>query len=130
MTTVLVQSTSGIGITARARQLADGKRLRAPHHSCSDKALLSELALAAGGVLYLDEVLEFPARNLRVLFQTWCRMDAEVQPLLVLGIQFRRPDWLEQFPSVTDLKVIDTLPPIDAHEIVELELTRPTLEVA
>jgi magnesium chelatase family protein len=50
-----------------------GRPFRAPHHTASVAALAGsrrhagEVALAAGGVLFLDQVGEFPAASLRAL---------------------------------------------------------------
>ncbi len=123
-TTILITSTSGTGITMRTRQIHEsvGGPLRCPHHTVSRLGALSELALAAGGVLYLDETLEFNRQVIRDIVGTWKRMDPRVRPVLVLGMRFVRPDWLPQFPSKDDLALVEALPPIDQHEVVDSPL--------
>jgi hypothetical protein len=59
--------------------------LRAPHHSCGEMAAVQEVALAAGGVLLLDEVLEFRPSVFRRILATWRGMDLRFRPVLVCG---------------------------------------------
>lgn len=74
----------------QARQQAvfrgDGP-FRAPHHSVSQLGLLSEIALAAGGVLYLDEADEFNRSALRSGLRTIMQMDARFRPLVCISIR-------------------------------------------
>lgn len=64
---------------------ADPVPLRAPHSSCSERGLIQEVALAAGGVLYLDEVPDFRPGSLLHLVQTWRGMWQPVRPILVMS---------------------------------------------
>jgi len=56
------------GSLYEAKTLADeqGRPFRAPHHTVGACALVGEVALAAGGILYLEEVERFDAQALRV----------------------------------------------------------------
>lgn len=67
-----------------ARRLARhvGGNLRAPHHSVSEAGLIGELAIAAGGVLMLDEIDEFRGNALRVLKDHLERMQDSHRPVL------------------------------------------------
>ena len=53
-----------------ARRIAAGKPFRAPHHTCSQKALVEESSLARGGTLLLDHVPEFRWHALSALAGT------------------------------------------------------------
>lgn len=85
----LLEGELDSGISKRAREIADGLRpkgpFRAPHSSCSLKALLGELRGARGGVLYLDDVQSFAVSHLGRLFFEWYRIPHEERPLFVLG---------------------------------------------
>jgi hypothetical protein len=107
----------GTGVTARVRAIANGRRLRAPHYTVSELGGLSELALAAGGVLYFGELLEWRIATVRSIIRTWLYMDPVVRPDLVFGLVIRPAD-LESKTLATWLqKIADGLPPIDEHEV-------------
>jgi len=67
-----------------ARRLARhvGGNLRAPHHTVSGSGLVGELAIAAGGVLMLDEIDEFLGRALLILKNHSELMQDEHRPVL------------------------------------------------
>jgi hypothetical protein len=69
MRVIKLHGPSGSGPTMLARRLPllYGGPLRAPHHTISRDGLIQEAGLAMGGVLYLDDVDEFKASDLRAL---------------------------------------------------------------
>jgi len=72
---------------AEARQIAKDmgdRNLRAPHHTVSQAGLIGELAIAAGGVLLLDEVEEFSRLALHVMRNHLDAMHEDVRPVLFL----------------------------------------------
>lgn len=74
----------GSEATLEARRLAELSRcpFRAPHHSVSQAGLVGELALAAGGILFLDSIEEFRGSALLVLKNHLAMMAEGVRPLL------------------------------------------------
>lgn len=58
--------------------------LRCPHHTVSREALIGELALAAGGVLYLTDAQLYTPGTLVRLVNVMVGMHAKARPLLVL----------------------------------------------
>lgn len=92
-TPTTIHLVTGPGATKYARGIHDlrgpgpGEALpfRAPHHSASTIACIQETAIAAGGLLFLDEVLEFRAESLHAVLRTWVMMDVRFRPVLVLG---------------------------------------------
>ena len=81
---LLLQAPAGAGKIRLVRsllvRLAPQAPFRAPHHTCSHIALLDELCLAAGGILYLDECLEFSRQSLDHLRRVWQRMVPPARP--------------------------------------------------
>ena len=79
-------------LTARRIASLVGGPFRAPHYSCSSAALVEELTLAIGGVLYLDEADEFSRDAIMRLVSTWRRYrDMKVRvPLLILSVKTDR----------------------------------------
>ncbi len=78
----------GAGATILARHIGGLIRpLRCPHHTVSERGLAGELALAAGGTLYLDEAHELKTSVLSSVMATWRMMDANpAQPLIVATV--------------------------------------------
>lgn len=79
------------GMVARAREIAKdhGGNFRAPHHTVSGAGMAGELALAAGGVLYLDEANEFSRSSISTIKNLVPMMDSKVRPLLIVGIRWQ-----------------------------------------
>lgn len=74
---------------ATARKLAAelGGNFRAPHHTVSRAGLSGEMALAAGGVLLLDEPAEFTRGALSMLESLWAGMDPACRPEILLTVR-------------------------------------------
>lgn len=90
---ILVAGPRASGLVVFARELSRRKEgpFRAPHHTCSTVGLLGELALAAGGLLYLDDFQEFRASAVGQLLQTWGKMWPTARPVLVFGMRYEEP---------------------------------------
>lgn len=69
---------------ARREAEARNRRFRAPHHSANLPGMLSELCLAAGGVLYLDSAHEMPRTHLRTILRTAAAMEASCRPVVII----------------------------------------------
>lgn len=95
---VLCGVRGGPGL-AREAARSEGRngQLRAPHHSVSLPGLLGELAIAAGGVLYLDLVKAFRTSDLRTMLSTLSHMHPDARPWLYLSYE---GDWEEHAESV------------------------------
>jgi len=63
-----------------AREAAGDAPFRAPHHSVHDEGLVGEIALATGGVLFLDELDAFDPYTLRKGFALLRSMRAMGHP--------------------------------------------------
>lgn len=85
---MIVAAEPGDGATLIVRRLAMVRApLRAPHHTASRRALLGELALAAGGILYLDEADKHRRGDLVALIHHWNQMAMNpARPILVLRV--------------------------------------------
>lgn len=73
----------------KAREAAKERNgvFRAPHHTVSQGGLVAELAISAGGVLYLDEADQFRSSALSILFSTMGFMHPDVRPVVVLACE-------------------------------------------
>lgn len=95
-----------------------GGSFRAPHHTVSQLGLAGELAIAAGGVMLLDEASEFRAGALAWLLATWTLMPA--RPVLVVDLSGERfPEnlgrhWTERVPHSLLWTAIERAEHIDA----------------
>ena len=68
---------------AMAKELGD-RHLRAPHHTVTMAGISGEVAIAAGGVLLLDDVESFPSSSLRAVRNLVNHMHEDVRPVLFL----------------------------------------------
>lgn len=59
ITIYLAETAQPVVAKCRATVEILGCAFRAPHHSCSPESVAGEVALAAGGVLLLDEAADF-----------------------------------------------------------------------
>jgi hypothetical protein len=65
-----------------------GGNFRAPHHTVSQTGMAGELALAAGGVLVLDDANEFSHSAISVIKNLLPMMDEAVRPVVVLTLRW------------------------------------------
>ena len=73
---VLTEGPKGAGHLTYARSLRKLNRpFRAPHHTVSRTGLIGELAIAAGGVLYLGAMSDWDREDIRALGQYHAAMD-------------------------------------------------------
>lgn len=82
-----------------AREEADRRngRFRAPHHTVNYLGLVHELCMSAGGVLFLDQILEFRRPDVRHLLRAAASMAEDARPTVFLSAPY------ERFPEVQDL---------------------------
>lgn len=82
-----IRLVSGNLTSEVAREIASSRsgRLRAPHHTCGEAALMAELAKAAGGTLFLDEAESVGTVKLTRVFSVAAQMVRTVRPILVFG---------------------------------------------
>lgn len=66
--------------TAAAMDMRKDRPFRAPHHTCSEAALLEEVALAAGGILFLDEIERFAPHVVRRALGVVRSMECQQHP--------------------------------------------------
>lgn len=92
---------------ARAREGAQGKPCRAPHHTVSLTGLMGELAIAAGGVLWVDSAEDYRRGDLLILCNTWAAMMPDVRPTVIFALN--RPDALRSRPDQPRIKVKEQL---------------------
>ncbi len=78
----------------KAREAAKERNgvFRAPHHTVSQGGLVGELAISAGGVLYLDEADQFRSAALSILFSTMGFMHPDARPIVVLACDGELPE--------------------------------------
>jgi len=69
-----------------AADMGAGHNVRAPHHTVGEIGIVGELALAAGGVLYLEDIEEFRLACIRSVARIWVKMDPEARPAIVARV--------------------------------------------
>ena len=111
------------GVTNEARKRAIGDAFRAPHYTVSQVGAMAELARAAGGTLYLDEVQEFRIATLAPTLQAWREMVPTARPRLVLGLRLPFNGPLGEHYE----RILRILPPITEHVILTEDLSEATL---
>lgn len=80
---LLDSATTNAHAEARNEATRRNGHLRAPHHMASLIGLMGELAIAAGGVLMLDDIGEFRREGLRVLANHIASMHSTSRPCVV-----------------------------------------------
>lgn len=86
---IITSPVAAAGLIRKAQALAaqHGGNLRAPHHTASRAAIGAEVAIAAGGVLLLDEPAEFSRAVVSMIGDTWIRMVPTCRPRVILTIR-------------------------------------------
>lgn len=77
---------------ARERGLFLGRNFRAPHHTASAAGMMGEIAIAAGGVLYLDEPEGLSRSVAGQLRYCVAAMHPDVRPAVMLAIRAPGPE--------------------------------------
>lgn len=87
----LITAPAASGIL-KARELAHehGDHIRAPHYTASRAAIGAEMALAAGGVLLLDEPAEFTRSVVDLIADIWVHMIPKCRPRIIMVIRDSR----------------------------------------
>jgi hypothetical protein len=109
-----------------ARELAWGDAFRAPHHTVSTIGLVGELAVAVGGVLYLEGFECFRASAVRTMFDVWGRMDEDLRPDVVMVARTGyAPDLRDHSEDAgkwralpISLDVFEAIPHLDSHVLL------------
>lgn len=84
-------NTRGALTTAQNRATQIGRNFRAPHHTVSVPGILGELAISAGGVLYLDEPEGLSHTVANHLKDCVKRMHPDFRPVVILAIRAPAP---------------------------------------
>lgn len=93
----IVKNSKEALIEARTEATSLKGPFRAPHHTVSVAGLLGELAMAAGGVLWLGEAESFQKAALGQMASIWAHMRPDVRPDVIFALTdpeavVRRPD--------------------------------------
>lgn len=117
MKTVLLQRAPGsvkpLHWHAKLHLRAEGQPFRAPHHTVSEIGAIAELAIAAGGVLYIEDVDQWRVSTLQSIRRTWAMMNPVIRPVLIFTF---RPSGT----TISDVlaRRLEALPAIDLHEVL------------
>ncbi|OGR13008.1 MAG: hypothetical protein A2341_28115 [Deltaproteobacteria bacterium RIFOXYB12_FULL_58_9] len=93
--------------------------LRIPHHTAGPEAMVGEVALAASGILFLDDILEFRTSTLRRTFAVWRQMHPKAQPILVIGLRLSDDQRSAEFEWPRIQRLAEDLPLIKHHLIAD-----------
>jgi len=92
-TFTLITTPRGVtGSVSLARKIAAERNFRAPHHTASREGMAGEMAIAAGGVLYLDEPAQFSRSAVHMIANLWRMMDPACRPQIVVAIVDQKED--------------------------------------
>jgi hypothetical protein len=85
-----------IGTAQEVRELAKERNgiYRAPHHTVSAAGLVGELAISAGGILYLEEADQLLRSALHGMLNTMAFMHPDARPLVVMACEGGPPSCL------------------------------------
>ena len=92
--TVITTPIAASGLILKARELSaeHGGNFRAPHHTVGRAAIAGEVALAAGGVLLIDEPAEFSRSVIGMIEHLWIGMVPACRPKIVLTLRASTDD--------------------------------------
>lgn len=82
----IVKNSKEALLEARAEASSLKGPFRAPHHTVSDVGLLGELAIAAGGVLWLDSAELFQRTALAQMASIWAHMKPALRPDVIFAL--------------------------------------------
>ena len=81
--------------------------------------MVGEVALAASGILFLDDILEFRTSTLRRTFAVWRQMHPKAQPILVIGLRLSDDQRSAEFEWPRIQRLAEDLPLIKHHLIAD-----------
>lgn len=86
--TLITSPAAHRGSISKAREIAAeyGGNFRAPHFTVSRNAISGEMALAAGGVLLLDQAADFSRSVVSMITNLWTNMDPACRPELIVTL--------------------------------------------
>lgn len=88
-----------INTIAEARAIGLGRAFRAPHFTVSERVIVEEVAMAAGGVLLLDEPTQYNRACLTAVLRVVSGMQPSVRPVVCAIVRTDDPETLEEIDS-------------------------------